>query len=65
MSVLEKQLMNELRALGPTGHLVAVCDMAELDDTLRCRVREQYAEKTYRYFGTPTGTPCCPIAHCC
>lgn len=53
MSVLEEQLMNELRTLGPTAHLIAVCDMAKLDNALRCRVREQYAEKTIPLLRNP------------
>ncbi len=46
MSVLEDDIYIQLQSLGPTAHLVAVCDMAELDDTLRSNVRERFAGKS-------------------
>ncbi len=53
MSVLEHELLNELRALGPTSHLVAVCDMAELDDSLRNIVRERFTGKSFPLLQDP------------
>lgn len=53
MSALEDNLLSELHSLGPTAHLVAVCDMAELSDALRSTVRERYAGRSLPLLRNP------------
>lgn len=53
MKTLEDQLLGQLRALGPTAHLVAVCDVAELDDELRNAVNERFAGHTHPLLQEP------------
>ena len=53
MSTLEDELLNQLGALGPKAHLVAVCDIAELDDGLRNAVHERFAGHTFPLLREP------------
>ncbi len=53
MRTLEDELLEQVRALGPTAHLVAVSDMAELDDELRSAVRTRFAGNTYPLLQDP------------
>lgn len=53
MSALEDNLLSELESLGPTAHLVAVCDMAELSDALRSSVRERYTGRSIPLLRNP------------
>ena len=46
MSTLEDQILDQLDALGPTAHLLAVCDIARLDEQLRDAVHERFAGNT-------------------
>ncbi|HBO4315520.1 TPA: DUF4123 domain-containing protein [Pseudomonas aeruginosa] len=47
MRTLEDELLEQLRTLGPTAHLLALSDMAELDDELRSAVQERFAGNTH------------------
>ncbi|MBN3825568.1 DUF4123 domain-containing protein [Burkholderia sp. Ac-20384] len=53
MKKLEDQLLEQVQALGPTVHLVAVSDMAELDDEQRSAVLTRFAGNTYPLLQDP------------
>lgn len=53
MKTLEDELLEQMRALGPTAHLLAVSDMAELDDDLRSAVHERFEGNTYPLLQNP------------
>ena len=53
MRALEDQLLEEMRAIGPTARLLAVSDMAELDDELRSVVHERFAGNSYPLLQDP------------
>ncbi|WP_425929589.1 DUF4123 domain-containing protein [Pseudomonas sp. NyZ201] len=53
MNTLEDQIQDQLDAIGPRAHLVAVCDIAELDEELRNAVRERFAGDTFPLLRDP------------
>lgn len=53
MRILDDQLLEEVHAIGPTARLLAVSDMAELDDELRSAVHERFAGNIYPLLRDP------------
>lgn len=53
MNSLEEQIQDQLAEIGPRAHLVAVCDMAGLDEELRNAVRERFAGNTFPLLRDP------------